>query len=72
MSASHKTARADPFCEDLRIRHGQGNPAPIPMKPQPELSTQEVLAGLVERVTYHNAENGFWFCEPRHVAIVIS
>src|ERR1700716_3534653 len=29
------------------------------MKPQPESSTQEVLAGLVERVTYHNAENGF-------------
>ena len=27
--------------------------------PQPESSTQEVLAGLVERVTYHNAENGF-------------
>jgi exodeoxyribonuclease V alpha subunit len=31
----------------------------IPMKPQPEPSAQEVLAGLVERVTYHNAENGF-------------
>jgi hypothetical protein len=31
----------------------------IAMKPQPEPSTQEVLAGLVERVTYHNAENGF-------------
>src|SRR4051795_10198227 len=30
-----------------------------PMKPQPELSTQEVLAGIVERVTFHNAENGF-------------
>ena len=30
-----------------------------PSKPQPESSTQEVLAGLVERVTYHNAENGF-------------
>jgi len=30
------------------------------MKPQPESSTQEALAGLVERVTYHNAENGFW------------
>ncbi len=30
-----------------------------PPKPQPELSTQEVLAGLVERVTYHNADNGF-------------
>src|ERR1700733_7720904 len=29
------------------------------MSPQPEQSTQEVLAGLVERVTYHNAENGF-------------
>ena len=27
--------------------------------PHPEPSTQEVLAGLVERVTYHNAENGF-------------
>src|SRR5262249_10531979 len=29
------------------------------MKPQPESSIQEVLAGLVERITYHNAENGF-------------
>jgi exodeoxyribonuclease V alpha subunit len=29
------------------------------MKPQAVPSTQEVLAGLVERVTYHNAENGF-------------
>jgi hypothetical protein len=29
------------------------------MKPQSEPSTQEVLAGLVERVTYHNEENGF-------------
>src|SRR3954452_6339520 len=29
------------------------------MKPPPELSTNEVLAGLVERVTFHNAENGF-------------
>jgi exodeoxyribonuclease V alpha subunit len=28
------------------------------MKPQPH-STIEVLAGLVERVTFHNAENGF-------------
>src|SRR5688500_3367394 len=38
----------------------------VPIKPddtiinvKPESSTQEVLAGLVERVTYHNAENGF-------------
>ena len=29
------------------------------MSPQPESSSQEVLAGLVERVTYHNVENGF-------------
>jgi exodeoxyribonuclease V alpha subunit len=29
------------------------------MKPTPQPSTQEVLAGLVERVTFHNSENGF-------------
>ena len=29
------------------------------MKPQPEPATQEVLAGLVERVTFHNSDNGF-------------
>ena len=29
------------------------------LKPQPSLSAQEVLAGLVERVTYYNDENGF-------------
>ena len=29
------------------------------ISPQPERSTEEVLAGLVERVTFHNAENGF-------------
>src|SRR5438045_4083124 len=29
------------------------------MRPQPESSSQEVLASLVERVTYHNPENGF-------------
>ena len=28
-------------------------------QPQPVSSAQEVLAGLVERVTYHNADNGF-------------
>ncbi len=30
-----------------------------PPKLQPDSSTQEVLAGLVERVTYHNADTGF-------------
>ncbi len=29
------------------------------MKPQAASSTQEVRAGLVERITFHNAENGF-------------
>jgi exodeoxyribonuclease V alpha subunit len=29
------------------------------MKPTSESSTQEVLAGLVERITFHNSENGF-------------
>jgi exodeoxyribonuclease V alpha subunit len=29
------------------------------LRPQPDSSAQEVLAGLVERVTYHNVENGF-------------
>jgi hypothetical protein len=33
--------------------------ATIDMKPQPQPSTQEVLAGLIERVTYHDRENGF-------------
>jgi exodeoxyribonuclease V alpha subunit len=35
------------------------NDATIRMKPQAASSTQEVLAGLVERVTFHNAENEF-------------
>jgi exodeoxyribonuclease V alpha subunit len=29
------------------------------MKPRPQPCTQEVLAGLIERVTYHTSENGF-------------
>jgi exodeoxyribonuclease V alpha subunit len=29
------------------------------LKPQPASSAQEVLAGFVERVTFHNADNGF-------------
>jgi exodeoxyribonuclease V alpha subunit len=31
----------------------------IDLKPHQEPSTQEVLAGLVERVTFHNDDNGF-------------
>ena len=29
------------------------------MRPQLESTNREVLAGLIERVTYHNPENGF-------------
>jgi exodeoxyribonuclease V alpha subunit len=39
------------------------------MRPQPESSTQEVLAGLVERVTFHNSENGFCVLRPRRAGI---
>jgi exodeoxyribonuclease V alpha subunit len=46
------------------------------MKAQPVSSTQEVLASLVERVTYHNAENGFCVLRAkvrghRHIVTVI-
>jgi hypothetical protein len=37
--------------------------ATIGMNPQPD--TGEVLAGLVERVTYHNTENGFCILRAR-------
>jgi hypothetical protein len=39
-------------------RSRTGDPSAL-MKPTSESSTQEVLAGLVERVTFHNAESGF-------------
>ena len=39
--------------------HAPGLAAEVAMKPSPEKSPQEVLAGVVERVTYHNVENGF-------------
>ena len=31
----------------------------VGLHPRPDSSNQEVLAGLIERVTFHNAENGF-------------
>jgi exodeoxyribonuclease V alpha subunit len=40
------------------LRSEADEPA-IDMKSQPQSSATEVLAGLVERVTFHNAENGF-------------
>src|SRR6201997_4397766 len=43
--------------EQQRDAKGESRSATTRMSPQPD--TEEVLAGLVERVTYHNAENGF-------------
>src|SRR5262249_61442645 len=37
----------------------------IRMSPQPEPSTQEVLAGLVGRINHHNAEKGFFVLRAR-------
>ena len=41
------------------------------MKSNPEPSTQEVLAGTVERVTFHNAENGFCLLRARRADTAI-
>src|SRR5271166_4532789 len=43
---------------EWRAKRGTGDPGAL-MKPTSESSRQEVLAGLVEPVTFHNAENGF-------------
>ena len=42
------------------------------MKPQQPPSAQEVLAGLVERVTFHNGENGFGDIVPTWVGSIES
>jgi hypothetical protein len=51
--------RTDAKCRRIGARSAETIDTIIDMMPQPEPSAQEVLAGLVERVTYHNAENGF-------------
>jgi hypothetical protein len=56
VSASH--AEFSCFTQSTLVDADEDDPT-IRMKPQPESSTQEVLAGLVGRVTFHNAENGF-------------
>ena len=42
----------------LAVSGTQGDVA-IQMKSQPQPTTQEVLAGPVERVTFHNDDSGF-------------
>jgi hypothetical protein len=46
-----------------------GHPPPVTgfMKIEPKPSDREVLAGLVERVTFHNEENGFCVLRRRNV-----
>jgi hypothetical protein len=42
------------------------------MKAEPQPSDREVLAGLVERVTYQNAENGFCVVRVKRAVTAIS
>jgi hypothetical protein len=42
-----------------KCKQNEPNGLDVQMGAQPEPYTQEVLAGLVDRVTYHNAEKGF-------------
>src|SRR5712672_1417804 len=53
------SGRATSIGLGIGARSDRTDDVTIAMKLQPEPSAQEVLAGLVERVTYHNAENGF-------------
>jgi exodeoxyribonuclease V alpha subunit len=47
------------LCDYLLAYSGRFDDATFDMKPQSQPTSQEVPAGLVERVTYHNGENGF-------------
>ena len=78
--AERATLNIQPGC---RRAHGHIGVAPIcsprnvsetivPMSSHPESPTQEVLAGLVERVTFHNAENGFASCGRKRVGTATS
>ena len=50
---------ATSICHEIGVPSAEADDTTIDMKPQQEPSTQEVLAGLVERVTFHNDDNGF-------------
>src|SRR6202162_979049 len=47
------------ICHGIGVPSAEADDTTIDMKPQQEPSTQEVLAGLVERVTFHNDDKGF-------------
>ena len=46
------------MCHGIGVPSAEADDTTIDMKPHQE-PTQEVLAGLVERVTFHNDDNGF-------------
>src|ERR1700730_10578313 len=50
---------ATSICHEIGVPSAEADDTTIDMKPQQDPSTQEVLAGLVERVTFHNDDNGF-------------
>src|ERR1700737_4001733 len=50
---------ATSICHGIGVPSAEADDTTIDMKPRQEPSTQEVLAGLVERVTFHNDDNGF-------------
>jgi hypothetical protein len=64
--------RTDAKCHGICARSAETIDAIIDMKPQPEPSAQEVLAGHLERVTYHNSEKASAFCALRRAAIAMS
>jgi hypothetical protein len=53
-------------------KRATGNSVAPTMKHPSENQPQEVLAGLVERITYHNAENGFCVLRAKGAGIVMS
>jgi exodeoxyribonuclease V alpha subunit len=55
----YRAVRDDSTCQGIGARRNKADDPAIDMKSQPQPSATEVLAGLVERVTFHNAENGF-------------
>jgi hypothetical protein len=50
---------ATSICHGIGVPNAEADDTTVDMKPQQEPSTQEVLAGLVERVNFHNDDNGF-------------
>jgi len=51
---AQKSGPATSICHGIGVPSAEADDTKIDMKPQQEPSTQEVLAGLVERVTFHN------------------